>query len=323
MKMNSSNMFFLGFMIIGVMLCLCSNNWLFIWCGLELSLISFLPLMHTNLMVSSESCMKYFLVQSVSSSILILGLMMMLINKIYFDLFMTLSILIKMGVAPFHLWVLSVVEGLQMIPMILMFTLSKISPTMMLTFISSSISLIISLTLILGALMGLNQNSIRKMISYSSIFNMGLILISIKNNYIWCYYLAIYSLLLSMLTFLFFKMNSFYVNQMIINEKSLSKKMNLWLTLLSMGGMPPFLGFSIKLIVIEFALTNFMLTNLVLIIIFSLLVMFFYLRMTYLSLMFFSVTTKWILVKLSEFSMIFMIINIFTLPFLLTFKMFN
>nr|UFA47090.1 NADH dehydrogenase subunit 2 [Mitjaevia bifurcata] len=322
MKMNSSNLFFLGFMIIGVMLCLCSNNWLFIWCGLELSLISFLPLLHSKLIISSESSMKYFLVQSVSSSILILGLMMMLTNKYYFDYFIMLAILIKMGVAPFHIWLLSVVEGLKMMPMILMFTLSKISPIMMMTFIQFSISLIISLTLILGAISGINQISIRKMITYSSIFNMGLILISISNNFIWCYYLFFYSILFIMVMIVFYTTNTFYINQMIINENLLSTKMTLWMSLLSLGGMPPFLGFSIKLIVIEFSIIHSLFLNLTLIIIFSLLVMFFYLRLTYLSLMFFSLSTKWSLVKMSKFSLIFLMFNMLILPVLLTMKMF-
>nr|YP_010596252.1 NADH dehydrogenase subunit 2 [Alnetoidia dujuanensis]WAJ60471.1 NADH dehydrogenase subunit 2 [Alnetoidia dujuanensis] len=323
MKMNLTKMFFLGFMMIGVMLCLCSNNWLFIWCGVELSLISFLPMIHSKMIVSSESAMKYFLVQSVSSSVLVLGIMGMVLMMIKYDLIILFSILMKMGVAPFHLWLLSVVEGLEMLTMTLMFTLSKVAPLMMLTLVSFSISLVILLTLTIGATLGLNQNSNRKIITYSSIFNMGLILISIKNNFVWIYYLIIYSILISSLIFIMFKMNMFYVNQMILTELVPSNKMTLWVTLLSMGGMPPFLGFSIKLIVIEFAINNHMTFNLVMIILFSLLVMFFYLRMTYLSLMFFCSSSKWTLMKMSSMSFIFMIMNVLTLPVILTSKIFN
>nr|WLW10964.1 NADH dehydrogenase subunit 2 [Arboridia sp. 1 NZ-2023a] len=320
--MNSSKMFFLSFMITGVMFCLCSNNWMFIWCGLELSLISFLPLMINKLITSSESSMKYFLVQSVSSALLILGLMMMLTLKLNSDLIILTSILIKMGVAPFHLWLLSVVEGLSLLPMIIMFSLSKITPLMMLSFITMSVSIIIALTLLTGALLGLNQSSTRKIITYSSIFNMGLILMSIKNNLIWSYYLFIYSILLTMMIFMLFKMNMFYLNQMITSENIISIKMNLWITLLSMGGMPPFMGFSIKLIVIEFSVNNLMIINLTLMILTSLLIMFFYLRMTYLSIMFFSISNKWIMLNLNHMSMILLIFNIFTLPFILTMKIF-
>nr|YP_010952957.1 NADH dehydrogenase subunit 2 [Empoascanara angkhangica]WMQ52400.1 NADH dehydrogenase subunit 2 [Empoascanara angkhangica] len=322
MKMNSSKMFFLGFMITGVMLCLCSNNWLFIWCGLELSLISFLPLIHSTQIISSESSMKYFLVQSVSSGMLILGLMMMLTLKLNYNLIIASSILIKMGVAPFHSWLLGVVEGLSMIPMMLMFTVSKIAPLMMLTFITLSLALIICLTMVTGAMLGLNQSSTRKIITYSSIFNMGLILMSIKNNFIWFYYLVIYSILVSMLVFLIFKMNMFYVNQMITMENLMSYKMGLWFILLSMGGMPPFVGFSIKLIVIEFSVIHQMTINLIIMILFSLLVMFFYLRLSYLSIMFFSMSNKWMTLNLSKMPMMFMMFNTLTLPIYLTTKIF-
>nr|YP_010414441.1 NADH dehydrogenase subunit 2 [Kusala populi]URW11942.1 NADH dehydrogenase subunit 2 [Kusala populi] len=322
MKLNLSKSFFLSFMIIGVLISLCSNNWLFIWVGLELSLISFLPMMSSKMIISSESSMKYFLVQSISSAILILGLMGMISNKFNYDMVILLSLLIKMGVAPFHLWLLGVVEGLKMIPMMLMFTLSKITPLMMLTLINLSLVMIISITLICGSLLGLNQSSTRKIITYSSIFNMGLILMSIKNNFIWLYYLFIYSTLVIMLIMILYKMNMFYVNQMIMNEKFPINKLMLWTTLLSMGGMPPFLGFSIKLIIIEFAINNIMIINLVILIMFSLLVMFFYLRMTYLAIMFFSMNSKWSMLKINKLSWMFIVINLFSLPLVLTIKIF-
>nr|WAM61611.1 NADH dehydrogenase subunit 2 [Seriana sp. 'barna'] len=322
MKMNLSKMFFLSFMMVGVMMCLCSNNWLFIWCGLELSLISFLPLMQGKLIITSESVMKYFLVQSVSSGVLILGLMMMMSKIINYDMMISLAILIKAGIAPFHLWLLTVIEGLYLMPMILIFTISKVAPLMILSMMKMSLTLIISLTLLTGAILGLNQTSIRKMIAYSSIFNIGLMLMSVKSNFIWCYYLLVYSILLITLLFSFYKMNMFYVNQIISSEGSIHNKTIMWMTLLSMGGMPPLLGFSIKLIVIEFSLNNFMMINLVLIILLSLLVMFFYLRMAYLTLMFYSSTPKWMTMKTTKLSLILLSVNFLTLPLVLTYKVF-
>nr|YP_010937770.1 NADH dehydrogenase subunit 2 [Ossuaria sichuanensis]WKW96217.1 NADH dehydrogenase subunit 2 [Ossuaria sichuanensis] len=322
MKMNSSNMFFLTFMIIGVMMCLCSNNWLFIWCGLELSLIAFLPLISGNLIISSESSIKYFLIQSVSSSIFILALMMMLEFMVMSNLLMMVSMLIKMGVAPFHLWVLSVVEGLNMISMVSMLTWLKIAPMMIISLINLSISLIILLTLVTGSLMGLNQNSLKKLIAYSSIFNMGLLLCTVKNNTIWIYLLFTYSSLIFLLGFNIIKMNMNYINQLIILESNFFFKMNLFLILLSLGGVPPLMGFTIKLLVIEFLMENLFLINLIMIIISSLLVMFFYMRIMYLSLMFFSCTFKWILFSKKKSSIMIMLFNIMALPILLTMKMF-
>nr|QZZ18323.1 NADH dehydrogenase subunit 2 [Kaukania anser] len=322
--MNLTKIFFLSFMMIGIMICLCSNNWLFIWCGLELNLISFLPLIHSKFIISSESSMKYFLVQSISSSILILGMIGMFLKLHNYDELILVSILIKMGVPPFHLWVLSLIDGLNMLTMMLIFSIMKVAPLIILTFLLFfSISLIVTFTIISGAISGINQCSMKKIISYSSIFNMGLLLISIKSNLVWIYYLLIYSILTWMLIFLIFKINVFYVNQMIMNESLLFNKITFWLLMLSMGGLPPLIGFSIKLIIIEFSISNLLIFNLVLIISFSLLVMFFYVRMTYLSLLFFSTSFKWMILNLSKSQIFLFIFNVLTLPIYLTIKIFN
>nr|YP_010952944.1 NADH dehydrogenase subunit 2 [Empoascanara circumscripta]WMQ52387.1 NADH dehydrogenase subunit 2 [Empoascanara circumscripta] len=323
MKMNYSKVFFLSFMIVGVMICLCSNNWLLIWAGLELSLITLLPLMQNNLMITSESMMKYFLVQSISSGLLIFGLMILLTNIKPNYLIVTLSILMKMGVAPFHSWLISVVEPIQSLPLILMLTVSKISPLMILSFMQVSISIIILITLITGSIMGLNQSAVKKLIAYSSIFNMGLITMAIKNNFIWSFYLMMYSILIIMLVWMMSKLNSIYTNQIIINEQMTENKYALWMNLLSLGGMPPLMGFTIKLVIIEFSISKMMILNLIVMIVMSTLVMFFYMRMAYLTLMFFLYYPKWSMFKTSKISSLVIMLNLMLTPLILMIKNLN
>nr|QUI77245.1 NADH dehydrogenase subunit 2 [Empoascanara gracilis] len=324
MKLNSSNLFFLSFMIVGIMLCLCSNNWIFIWCGLELSLITFLPLMQNKLIISSESILKYFIIQSVSSTILILGLLMMVVMKFNYEFMISIALMMKMGIGPFHLWLLSVMSGLHSVPMILLLTVLKISPLVILSLVNTiSNSIFIMITMLAGSISGLNQNSTKKIIAYSSIFNMGLILMVIKNNSIWLCYLFIYSIMMLILISLMLNLNLIYINQIIFNEDLMWNKMNLWLILLSMGGMPPLIGFTIKLMVIEFTISNFLIFNTMLIVLLSLLIMYFYLRMTYLSLMFFTVSPKWMLLNLKKLSSSIMLINILSLPMILVMELFN
>nr|YP_010349785.1 NADH dehydrogenase subunit 2 [Cassianeura bimaculata]UOH96527.1 NADH dehydrogenase subunit 2 [Cassianeura bimaculata] len=317
MKMNSSKLFFLSFMMIGIMFCLCSNNWLFIWCGLELSLITFLPLIQSKMIMSSESSVKYFLVQSISSSILILGLMMMLMSKLNYNFFIALSAMIKMGVAPFHSWLPSLIDGLYILPLILMFTFLKIPPLIVVTFTDLSLSLFISLTMMVGSLFGLNQSSSRKIITYSSIFNIGLILMCIGNNFIWMFYLLIYSSLVVTFMMLIQHMNMNYLNQIIYSEQYIFNKLILLFNLLSMGGMPPLIGFSIKLIVIEFCIQIGIIFNLFMMILFSLMVMFFYIRVCYFSMMFYCINFKWNLTSINYFNLFLLLINFLSLPLVL------
>nr|YP_010952918.1 NADH dehydrogenase subunit 2 [Empoascanara plamka]WMQ52361.1 NADH dehydrogenase subunit 2 [Empoascanara plamka] len=323
MKMNSSKMFFLSFMIVGVMICLCSNNWLFIWAGLEISLITTLPLMQSKLIISSESMMKYFLIQSISSGLLIMGLMVMLTNLINTSILMTSSILIKMGIAPFHNWLVSVIEPMKMLPLMLILTISKIPALMILSIIQVSMTMIILITLMTGSIKGLSQTSMKKLITYSSIFNMGLILSVTKNNFMWSFYLIVYAILLFMLTWIVFEMNATYINQLLFNQKLMMTKYTLWINLISLGGMPPLMGFSIKLMVMEFMISKMMITILFFTISTSMLIMFFYLRMTYLSLMFYSHTPKWNLLTTTNTYTMTILVNFFTTPMILIMKIMN
>nr|YP_010583090.1 NADH dehydrogenase subunit 2 [Hiratettix distanti]UGN61536.1 NADH dehydrogenase subunit 2 [Hiratettix distanti] len=320
MMKNSSTMLFILTMITGVIMSLSSNNWIMIWCGLEISLISFIPMMVSKSPISSESTMKYFIVQSISSSMLMLSLLIMIMKGDYnYDYMMMTSLLIKMGVSPFHNWVLTVLEGLQPIMVMFMLTINKIVPMMMISYLSTSIILIVGVTIITGSVMGLNQSSLNKLIGYSSIFNMGFLIVIAKYNMMWVCYITIYSIMLIMLLMLM-KTNKF-MNQMIFSEMILPK-LYFWITLLSMGGMPPLMGFSIKYMVMMHLIELKMTTMVVFMTIMSLLVMFFYLRMTFLSTMIFAMKNKMLLFKFSTMSTLILYSNMFTLPILLMTKYF-
>nr|ATF28656.1 NADH dehydrogenase subunit 2 [Typhlocyba sp. EMHAU-15062510] len=318
--LNSSKMLFYMTMILGIILSISSNNWITIWCGLEISLVSIIPLMISKLSISSESTMKYFIIQSISSSMLMLGMMIMIMKGDYnYDYMLMAAILIKMGVAPFHNWVLTVIEGLTFSMVIIMLTINKIAPLVLMSYLMTKISMIIILTIAIGAILGLNQNSIKKMIGYSSIFNMGFILSIMKYNLMWIVYLMLYSSLLFMLSLILKTENNKYINQMVFSGM-LNNKMTLWITLLSMGGMPPLVGFSIKYMAMWYMINMKLLLIISMMIMLSLLVMFMYLRMTFLSIMSNSLTNKNKLFNSNEISMWMINFNMLTLPTLFLVK---
>nr|QZZ18258.1 NADH dehydrogenase subunit 2 [Dikraneurini sp. SL-2021a] len=320
MKLNSSKLFFITFMIVGVMLCLSSNNWIMIWCGLEITLVSFLPIMVSNSMNASESTMKYFMIQSISSAMLMLGLIMMLSKINMGEKSITIAILLKMGIAPMHNWVLSIIEGMKFESVLILLTILKLPPIMITSYLSSKLLMIIMTTMIMGSMMGLNQNSTRKMIVYSSIFNLGLLLSVIKANNFWMSFWFMYSVLIWVLIKYMSELKTNYVNQMMINDKSLIKNVNLWFLLMSMGGLPPFMGFLMKLMVIEFLMLTNMYLVMVILITCSLIVMFFYTRMMFLIMMFFSLKSKLMMYNQSFINSSLMIINLMIIPVMLTIK---
>nr|UER93858.1 NADH dehydrogenase subunit 2 [Membranacea stenoprocessa] len=323
MNFNSSWFFFFFFLTLGVFISLSSNNWIVIWCGLEVGLISFIPLMLNKNYISSECVIKYFIIQSISSSLFMLSILFMLMNfNFNYEFILNVSLMMKMGVAPFHNWVLNVIDGLNYDSVFLLLTFIKIPPLFILSYLSLYMTFFILFTLFFGSVLGLNQNSSRKIIGYSSIFNMGFILSCINFNYIWFFYITFYSLLLYMLIYFLWSMNFIYLNQMILNDYSPYFKFILFMILMSMGGVPPLLGFIIKLTVLEILLLfNFNFFCFIMIM-FSLLVMFFYFRLTFLSVMIYSFMLKNNIYLISFNFMIFLMINLIFFPIFLYFKIF-
>nr|ASN65976.1 NADH dehydrogenase subunit 2 [Pogonostoma subtiligrossum] len=277
-----------------------SYTWLGAWMGLEINLLSFIPLMKDkNNSYASESSMKYFLIQAFASSLFFMSIILiMFMNNLISELILikqTLmiilnsSILLKMGAAPFHFWFPEIIDGLNWINSLILMTWQKIAPMMLLSYsikTSSFISFIIISCSLIGSIMGLNQTSIRKLLAYSSINHMGWMICSfMKNEMIWIIYFMIYSIismtLISMLnSYKIFFLKQFY-NSMNMN---ILIKFSIMINLLSLGGLPPFLGFLPKWMVIQFLSLNFKFI-LMIMIMSTLITLFFYLRIAYSSLL--------------------------------------
>nr|YP_010835885.1 NADH dehydrogenase subunit 2 [Carinata dushanensis]WGC89404.1 NADH dehydrogenase subunit 2 [Carinata dushanensis] len=319
--MNSSSILFFMSMILGIMVSLCSNNLISIWIGLEISLLCFIPIMAGGGLLSSESSIKYFIIQSLSSLLLMLGLMIMVMEFGNLGtLIICTSLLIKLGIAPFHLWVLSVVEGLTNFCLFIMLFLMKLSPLFIISMMNYEFMFISFITMMVGSISGLIQNSIRKLLAFSSIYNLGMVIACISNNSLWLIYFLIYGFILFCLIIMVNSLSSNYVNQVIMMEFNSSKKLIFWLSMLSMGGLPPFLGFINKLMIIEFFMINENLILMVTLIFTALLVIFYYMRLSFVSLMFFSLNPKWSLNLSFNLSFIVLMMNLISFPLFLSLK---
>lgn len=65
-----------------------------------------------HLFVNAEAAVKYFIVQGLASSLLLLCILQSWTSceTITAKLFILISIMVKLGIAPFHLWVLNLCE---------------------------------------------------------------------------------------------------------------------------------------------------------------------------------------------------------------------
>nr|YP_009268468.1 NADH dehydrogenase subunit 2 [Biston thibetaria]AIE11771.1 NADH dehydrogenase subunit 2 [Biston thibetaria]ANW36814.1 NADH dehydrogenase subunit 2 [Biston thibetaria] len=308
--MNSNKMFFLFVLFFSTMISISSNSWFGCWIGLEINLMSFIPLISkTNNLMASEAALKYFLIQSIAS---INFLFYIIMKLIFFKNFETNSILLmminssmlmKMGAAPFHFWFPNIIEGLSWFNNFILMTWQKITPMILLSyyFNKNLLTFSIMLNIIIGAMGGLNQTSLRKMMAFSSINNLGWMISSIMiSENLWIFYLFMYSFLISTMCLFFYLTNSYFINQLFILNMKPMIKINLLINFLSLGGLPPFIGFMPKWIIINFlTMNNFYLMTLIFIMM-SLIMLFFYIRIIYSAFMMNYFKMKWFKINLKN-----------------------
>nr|YP_009344623.1 NADH dehydrogenase subunit 2 [Entylia carinata]APU51888.1 NADH dehydrogenase subunit 2 [Entylia carinata] len=313
MNKNFNLMMFKTVLIMGVVISMSSNNWMSMWLGMEISMMSFIPLMSSKKKLSSESCMKYYIIQSLSSSIMMMGIIMISLN-LNFNMILILSIFMKLGMTPFHNWVLSIVEGMNYSNMFILFTFMKMAPMNMMSYINVEIQLIVMLGLIISSVSAINQNSIKKIMSYSSIYNMSMMMTSISNWTSWLTYMTMYLVANFMMMKMCEMMNLNFINQIYMNNYNLMNKIMMWIFMTSISGMPPMITFMMKMIIMEEMITTNQYMMLYIIISTSVITMFFYMRMSLLSLMFFLILPKWMMTKKKKIKNEYLLISVMIYP---------
>nr|QBF00265.1 NADH dehydrogenase subunit 2 [Stegana latipenis] len=291
---NSNKILFVMIMMMGTMITVSSNSWLSAWMGLEINLLSFIPLMSdNNNLLATEASLKYFLVQALASAVLLFSIILMMmknnmnfeINSFFTTSIMLSSLLLKSGAAPFHFWFPNIMEGLSWMNCLLLMTWQKIAPMMLISNTNIKMILFFSiiLSVIIGSLGGFNQSSLRKLMSFSSINHLGWLLMALSiNEVIWFIYFLVYSFLSFVLIFMFNNFKIFYFNQMFsLLFQSKVLKFCLFLNFLSLAGLPPFLGFLPKWIVIQQLSLNNQYFMLMILLMTTLITLFFYLRICY------------------------------------------
>nr|WHU31450.1 NADH dehydrogenase subunit 2 [Claassenia sp. 2 YNX-2023a] len=306
---NPTKLLFILTLVGGTIISISSNSWFGAWIGLEINLLSFIPLMSSphNLM-SAEASLKYFLAQALASATLLFSVIFaalifslpnsLMISSPFLQILINSSLLMKMGAAPFHFWFPGVMEGLSWMNGLTLMTWQKIAPLMLLSYnfhFSFFTAFIIISSIITGSLGGLNQTSLRKILAYSSINHLGWMTAAmILGETLWNLYFLTYSFLTLTLILMLHSLNVSHINQTFsMNSISPLAKFSLFTSLLSLGGLPPFLGFLPKWILIQ-ALTSAGLTAiLITMVTMTLITLFYYLRLGFSAFMLFYSENLW------------------------------
>nr|AEK84200.1 NADH dehydrogenase subunit 2 [Alcithoe fissurata] len=294
---------FLFIMSAGTLFSISSIHWLGIWAGLEINLIGFLPMLVYQKSVSeSESGVKYFVVQALGSSLLIFGSLVAYGSSFTWEIyneasvfsvlgffFMISGLCVKIGLFPFHYWLPSVMAGLSWVSCLLLATWQKIAPLFLilcLLELNQSYWVVLILCMasmgssLMGGLGGMNQTQIRALLAYSSIGHLGwIIFAAVHSEWVMKTYFSIY-IMISLCVF----MSMWYTNSgMMKNLDNLKNygfaQLSVTLLLLSLGGLPPLLGFVSKWLVVMISVSNSVLLFLFVLIMGSLMSLFYYLSL--------------------------------------------
>lgn len=273
----------------------------------------------------TESSIKYFLVQAIGSVLFLIRIILSEINDFTINInsnsyLISLALLIKIGAAPIHFWFPGVIEGIDWINCIILITWQKLAPFIILSYkiLNNIIIWVIFLSVLIGSIGGLNQNSLRKIMAYSSIRHLGWILsaILIRNN-IWILYFTIYTLINVAVIYIFNNYSVFYLSQIYFIKNKPTIKFSIIIRILSLAGLPPFLGFLPKWLVIQNLIFNNIFIITLVIIITTLLTLYFYIRIIFRSFIFTNQEIKWYINK-SNFNILslFIIISTIGIPLL-------
>nr|YP_009827446.1 NADH dehydrogenase subunit 2 [Paulhutchinsonia pilosicollis]QIV24523.1 NADH dehydrogenase subunit 2 [Paulhutchinsonia pilosicollis] len=290
-----NKLLFMSTLIMGTLIAVSSYSWMSMWIGLEINLLSIIPMLsNTSNLYPSESALKYFVTQALASTILLFAVITSLnlseflapSSNHFLMMIMNSALLTKMGAAPFHAWFPEVMEGLSWINCLIMLTWQKIAPMVLVMYncqMTLFLTIIIVFSAALSAILGLNQISLRKILAYSSINHIGWMVGSMLNNQsIWLIYFLTYSIITINIIFIFKEANIFYLKQLFnyLNSNKLLKFFFI-LNFLSLGGLPPFLGFFPKWLTINNLILNNFYTMSMILILFTLITLYFYLRITF------------------------------------------
>lgn len=188
--------------------------------------------------------------------------------------FIFISLAFKFGAAPFHMWIPDVYHGSLITTTLLLSTVPKIAIFIILIkllglvfsglaiFWSDILQILAVLSIIIGNITAIAQTNIKRMLAYSTIANIGFILLALSIGSFDSFVASMFYVLTYIMTTIlaFGLLSELFSNNKAIEEiKDLSglAKSNpvvafmIMTIMLSYVGIPPFLGFHAKLFVIQ------------------------------------------------------------------------
>nr|YP_010611141.1 NADH dehydrogenase subunit 2 [Metcalfa pruinosa]QWV61018.1 NADH dehydrogenase subunit 2 [Metcalfa pruinosa]WAR47333.1 NADH dehydrogenase subunit 2 [Metcalfa pruinosa] len=280
MKINLTKIMMMMMMMNSTIMAMSSNNFLYTWTAMEINMISFLPML-TKSNKMTDQTMKYFIIQGMASSMMIMAMMTnsMIESPVQASMMLTASMLMKLGLIPFHMWVPMLMNSSSWENCMLLSTIQKMIPIILTSQLTSmkTMTMPMMISLVAAPMSAMKQLSMKKIMAFSSIYNTPWMLVALMNSKPqFLMFMTIYSTTTSMLMMQMKKMNVMFTNQMMSMKKNM--KITMMIMCLSMSGMPPMTGFFPKWMIIQ-SITPVSMTMSTMMILSSMIMSFVYIKM--------------------------------------------
>ncbi len=251
-------------LIMGTTISLSATQWIYVWLGLELNLLSFIPMITSfKSSQTAEGRIKYFLPQAIGSGLLLLGGIITTHSSILVStntslLIILFALLLKLGVAPLHFWFPRVITNLSWPICLTLSTWQKVAPLLILIHLANSsfapvLWVVRCLRALVGGVGGINQTHLRPLLAYSSIGHIGWVTAVAPVSYTTAtLYFSTYLILITSIMYPLCLLPLNKANQassLLTAPKTFT--LIIIITLLSLGGLPPLTGFIPKLIALQ------------------------------------------------------------------------
>lgn len=313
------------FALLGVMLLISANSLVMIYLGLELISLSSYALVayDRESRIGSEAAIKYFVLGSMASGMLLYGMSMIYGATGSMDLsqvavavrtvgpdepllifglvFLVVGLAFKLGVVPFHMWIPDVYQGAPVATTLFISSVPKMAAFAMAfrllqtglgdmqTDWSQMLSILAVLSIMLGNLAAIAQTNIKRMLAYSTISHMGFVLMGLLPGTAMGYgagmfYVIVYSLMSAAGFGMVILLSARGVEAENLDDFKGLNQRNSWyaavmaMVMFSMAGIPVFVGFFAKWMVIKAALDAGLMWLAIVAVVFSVVGAFYYLR---------------------------------------------
>ena len=325
-KMYRSEFYSLSlFALLGAMVLISAANLITVYLGLELMALSLYAMvaLKRDDRKSSEAAMKYFILGSMASGMLLYGMSMVYgatgslqlneisqsvamqgsdnIILIFGLIFLVVGIAFKFGLVPFHMWVPDLYEGAPAPVVLFISSMPKLAAfALAIRLLQDGLSglhldwqgmliVVAVLSIMLGNLAALAQTNIKRMLAYSTISHMGFVTLGLISGVAEgfgasMFYVITYALMSAGAFGVVIFMSSRGIEADQLEDYKGLNQRNPWfaamfaMLMLSLAGIPVFVGFFAKWLVIQAIVSAGLIWLAVFAVVFSVIGGYYYLR---------------------------------------------